>query len=68
MKTHRHRAKRTSDALPFFGAVNPERPNEAAHGGCRFVATCACGAERETLVNGRHVERGRWIEPEESDR
>lgn len=68
MKTHRHRAKHTRDAGPYFWPVRQDRQNEAAHGGVRFVATCACGAQRETLVNGRHVERGRWIEPEDGAR
>lgn len=58
--THRHRAKHESGPLPFFGPVNPTRPNRAAHGGVRFRQTCSCGATREVLHNQNHVEYGPW--------
>lgn len=67
MKKHQHRIHTTSDALPFFGPVNDEKQNPAAHGGCRFVDRCRCGAERETLSNGGHIERGAWYMPAEND-
>lgn len=37
---------------------HPEK--RAAHGNVCVVDTCRCGAERQTNVNGRHVERGPW--------
>jgi hypothetical protein len=56
---HKHTAKVSSPALPFVGAV-ATRQNPAAHGGVRFLESCSCGASRERLVNGSHVERGAW--------
>lgn len=54
----------TSDVLPYFGAVSRDE-NRAAHGGVRYRETCqACGATRDWLCNGRHVETGEWTSPE----
>lgn len=58
--THKHRVKYESEPLPFFGPVNPTRPNPAAHGGVRYVQTCGCGATREVLYNQAHYEYGPW--------
>lgn len=59
MKTHKHKAKREY-VRPFFGAVSARNENRMAHGNVTVRAVCACGAIRETNVNGIHVERGRW--------
>lgn len=67
MSKHQHRIAWTSDALPYFGPVNNSRQNPAAHGGVRYVDRCRCGAERETLINGRHEEQGTWYTPEADD-
>lgn len=58
MTAHKHRVKSTR-TTPFFHPV-AVRQNQAAHGGVTKIATCACGAERHTNVNGSHVERGAW--------
>jgi len=35
--------------------------NRAAHGGIKYTVRCErCGATRDQLVNGRHVEVGPW--------
>lgn len=60
-ETHRHRPKTTREALYAGPVAHPE--NEAAHGNIVSIATCRCGAERRTNVNGRHIERGPWVEP-----
>lgn len=58
-KMHKHRAK-TTRIRAFSGPVAIERQNLAAHGNVCEIATCACGAERHTNRNRRHVERGPW--------
>ena len=66
MRSHRHRAVREVERGYVDTVRAPIRENRAAHGGVRLVATCKCGAERETNVNGPHVERGRWVETGEA--
>jgi len=57
---HQHRTTK-SVVRPYVGySVRPDRPNPAAHGGVTIVERCACGAQRLTNVNGRHIETGRW--------
>ena len=66
---HQHKAK-TSKDYGFNGPVTSEvsgyyAQNPAAHGNICRVDTCRCGAIRRTNINQGHVERGRWIMPEE---
>lgn len=63
-RPHVHRRLTTKGPLPFSGPVaDPGRENRAAHGNVRFIYRCRCGATREVLVNGQHVEEGRWTDP-----
>lgn len=63
---HVHTRDETKDEgpLPFFGPVSRQNPVRAAHGNVRVRHWCRCGAHRDILVNGHHVERGPWIEAE----
>ena len=65
MKTHQHRLH-TTRIVGFRGPVRtPE--NRAAHGNICEIATCRCGATRETNVNQDHFERGQWAESESAE-
>lgn len=44
----------------YTGPVSRDE-NPAAHGGICQIETCRCGAERQTNINGRHIEQGRWL-------
>lgn len=58
---HKHRAIKSTYDLPFFGCVaGKNKCNEGAHGDRRVRRTCACGAEQEVSVNGKHAELGPW--------
>ena len=57
-----HRAAHTSTAWGFVGPVSREE-NRAAHGAVGYTYTCSCGAQRQQLVNGPHVETGAWGDP-----
>ncbi len=59
-ETHQHTAATTQRDLPYTGCVDAHRCTESAHGNARDLETCDCGATRETLRNGGHVERGMW--------
>ncbi len=59
---HRHRPVKSA-IRPFFGPVSTT-PTRAAHGGICIHETCICGATRRQNRNGRHLERGVWIEDE----
>ncbi len=48
---------------PFAGPVS-KYENRAAHGNVCEVFTCKCGATRLVNINGNHIERGDWTEPE----
>jgi hypothetical protein len=64
MDMHRHKMS-TERNYCFRGpAVGARTENRAAHGNVTVVERCACGATRETNINGRHVERGAWMQPE----
>ena len=56
---HKHRVIKSTCDLPFFGCVS-DKCNEGAHGDRRVRRTCACGAEQEVNVNGKHAELGPW--------
>jgi hypothetical protein len=56
---HRHRPNVTIDRS-FRGPVNNERRRPEADGNITRVARCACGAERQTNINGAHREIGVW--------
>ena len=61
---HRHKLD-TERNYCFRGpAAGARTENRAAHGNVTVVERCACGATRETNINGRHVERGTWMQPE----
>lgn len=48
---------------PFFHpvAARIEDENRGSHGGIRYTETCLdCGASRDVLYNGQHVEYGPW--------
>lgn len=60
MTTHRHRAY-DFDVYPWRCAT-PLACTPAAHGNVTLVDLCRCGATRKTTVNGKHEERGEWIE------
>lgn len=64
-----HRHKRTKDALiPFNGtASGTRREDQRAHGGCAYLETCACGAQRVINVNQRFREVGAWYDVEEEE-
>jgi len=57
---HQHRVSTSSASKPFDHCANPERCNQAAHGGVAVLDVCRCGASRVRLLNGNHVERGEW--------
>ena len=57
---HKHKTQ-SKTTIGYRYPVGPaSRQDERAHGGVCHVETCACGAQRETNANGRHVERGFW--------
>ncbi|MFA5412892.1 MAG: hypothetical protein WC350_06115 [Candidatus Micrarchaeia archaeon] len=53
---------------PFTGCLCPDQCNPSAHGGFSVVETCRCGFVRASNVNQKHVESGRWTEPEGTTR
>lgn len=59
---HKHRKAAESGPYPYMGSVcGPRgRENRAAHGNVMYVERCRCGAERQALINGDHVEREPW--------
>jgi hypothetical protein len=67
MSAHRHESARESRAYPYSGPVRrSDEPayNPAAHGGCAYHQTCACGATRWRLASGGQEELGEWASPE----
>lgn len=56
---HEHAAIESRD-VGFTGPVNNDERNEAADGNITRIERCACGAERRTNINQRHVESGEW--------
>lgn len=60
----KHKNTHSGEAWCFTGsvAVYPYTDeNPAAHGNVGVTETCTeCGAERDVLVNGRHVEYSPW--------
>jgi hypothetical protein len=61
---HKHHPV-SSQTRGFSGCVNPSKCNPAAHGGCQLVKVCKCGATCIVNANGKNVERGPWVEPEQ---
>jgi hypothetical protein len=64
MKKHTHRAvAELTRERCFMGPItNPVGgENRAAHGNITITESCRCGMERRINVNGRHVERGHWV-------
>jgi hypothetical protein len=61
-KRHRHTAQDNPEARPlgFNRCVSPRDCSPGAHGNVVWAETCACGAQREVAVNGRHMETGAW--------
>lgn len=57
-----HRHKAISEIVRCFSGAVSRHENRAAHGGVTIIATCKCGAERQTNVNGNHYERGQWVD------
>lgn len=59
-----HAAASESEPRCYTGPVSESRPgseyNRAAHGNIEITETCRCGAQRHTLVNGRHKEHSGW--------
>lgn len=56
---HRHRPNETHDYL-FSHCQRPTVCRPAAHGNITRVDTCRCGVTRQTNINLRAVERGKW--------
>ena len=65
---HRHTAKHTT-TRGYTGpvATDPAKQNPAAHGNIEDTETCACGAVRKVLINGKHVERSEWSRADENE-
>ena len=61
--THRHGIERTTTRPYFSPVAKPGKENPAAWGNICYRRECVCGAYRDELVNGRHVERGPWVAP-----
>jgi len=63
MRAHTHRHRPARERVRGFSAPakGARRQVRAAHGNVTVTATCRCGLERQTNVNGRHVERGAWV-------
>lgn len=66
---HRHKADPSMrQDLPYFISVaesdryGVSRQNQRAHGNIIARDECKCGAVRLTNVNGRHIERGPWLD------
>jgi len=66
MKTHKHKVYQTTER-PFFNCINPNHCNPAAHGGVILLRKCKCGAIKEILVNGKHVETSLWVEENKNE-
>lgn len=60
---HTHRPA-THELRPYIGpvAATIDDENVAAHGNVCEVQRCRCGAVRSVNINGRHRERGPWVE------
>lgn len=58
---HQHRKHQERNERCYSHAV-AEPENRAAHGNITVEHVCRCGAVRLVNINGRHVERGPWIE------
>ena len=67
MTTHRH-TPATERMRCWDGCVAP-RPghDERAHGWATYVATCRCGATRQTEANGGEARSGRWLAADDDD-
>ena len=64
---HKHTATTESAAYPYRGPVcRPDDAgyNPAAHGGCAYQQTCACGAQRWRNVSAGEEEFGAWTTPD----
>ncbi len=60
---HRHEAEFVKTTC-YISRARGAHENSAAHGDICDIETCACGARRETNLNGVHIERGEWIRPD----
>ena len=60
MKIHKH--KPATESIRCFTAPVAYPENPAAHGNICISQTCSCGATRRINKNGRHIERGPWIQ------
>mgnify|MGYP001566951690 CR=1 FL=1 len=65
---HTHAAVRSDGPYPFFGPVATRAEDEcrAAHGGCVYIESCACGDERRVAHNQERREYGPWVEGREA--
>lgn len=63
MHTHRRIPTRMTVRSYQAPVAAPEEQNPSAHGNLCMRDMCACGAVRDTNVNGRHQERGPWQQP-----
>lgn len=61
--THMHNVAHVSGDMGYEGSVAGKCGVErrAAHGGSRYIQTCACGATREVLLNVGPAEVGPWV-------
>lgn len=66
MATHKHRAVRTVTRGWTLCVAKGGACNGAPHGNVVHVDTCACGAEKRTEANGRHVATSGWVSPASS--
>jgi len=66
MSKHTHRVADLT-VRPFCGAIASAPQNQNAHGNITVHDRCRCGATRQTNVNQRHVERGRWSSDDRED-
>ena len=62
MSNHKHTASMTRTSC-FSHCIGGSQHSEASHGNIVELATCRCGAERSTEINGVHVHRGAWSAP-----
>ena len=63
---HTHRTVKTLTRGYRGTVANPKKMNPAAAGGVLFIDVCRCGATKETNSNGRHVERGGWVDADKA--